>query len=229
VERGLYVAAAGMAAEQVRQDLVANNLANASTPGYKADRARQRDFSEVLLASRAGGGTVGLVGNGPAVLASVTDLTPAAPHDTGQPLDLAIQGEGFFAVRTANGVRYTRNGEFGKSPDGLLVDAAGDRVLGQDGGPVRVAADGTVADSAVGVFAVRDATKEGANHFTGVATGRGAGTVRTGALEASGADPVRTMVEMMASTRAYESGQRVIQTIDDTLGKAAGQVGSLGA
>ncbi len=227
MERGLYVAAAGMAAQQVRQDLVANDMANTSTPGYKADRVEQQDFSEILLANRTDDSVVGPVGMGPVIAAKVTDLTPAAVHETGQPLDMAIQGDGFFAVDTPQGVRYTRDGQFATGADGTLVDAFGDHVLSPGGQPVRVAQDGTVAASAVGVLAVSGAVKQGDDRFTGTATGAATGAVRTGALEDSGADPAQTMVQMISSLRAYESGQHVIQTIDDTLGKAANQVGSL--
>jgi flagellar basal-body rod protein FlgF len=157
----------------------------------------------------------------------VTDLSPAAIRQTEEPLDLAIQGDGFFAVQTPQGVRYTRNGQFTASPQGILQTGLGQQVLGQNGQPVRVNADGTVTASAVGVFAVQNAQKQGDNLFTGNASGQAAGTVQTGALEASGADPARSMVDMIASFRAIESGQKVIQTIDETLQKSANSVGTL--
>jgi flagellar basal-body rod protein FlgF len=101
-------------------------------------------------------------------------------------------------------------------------------VLGQNGQPVRVNADGTVNANAVGVFNVPTARKQGDNLFTGAAAGRGTGAVQTGALESSGADPARSMVDMIASFRAFESGQKVIQTIDETLQKASNNLGTLG-
>src|SRR5262245_52380459 len=107
MERGLYIAASGMLAEMARQDQLANDLANASTPGYKADRVSQRSFGDLLLGDTAGGNPVGPLGQGAAVDKQETDLRPQAMRDTGQPLDLAIQGEGWFGVRTAQGVRYT--------------------------------------------------------------------------------------------------------------------------
>jgi flagellar basal-body rod protein FlgG len=100
-------------------------------------------------------------------------------------------------------------------------------VLGQNGQPVRINADGTVNANSVGVFNVPNARKQGDNLFTGAAAGRATGTVATGSLEASGADPAKSMVDMIASFRAFESGQKVIQTIDETLQKAANQVGGL--
>jgi flagellar basal-body rod protein FlgG len=228
MERGLYIAASGMVAEMARQDLIANDLANASTPGYKADRAVQGSFGELMLSNTATGAPVGPLGQGSRIERQVTDLSAQALKETGETLDFAVGGDGFFAVRTAQGVRYTRNGQFSASAAGALVDQRGNPVLGQNGQPVRIGADGTVAPGAVGLFTVANARKVGDALLQGTAAaGRAPGEVRSGALEGSGSDPTKAMVDMMASLRAYEAGQKVITTIDSTLGKAAGQVGSL--
>lgn len=226
MERGLYIAASGMLAEMVRQDQIANDLANASTPGYKADRSTQRSFAELLLQNQTTGQTVGTLGLGVEIDSVVTDMTPGPARETGEPLDLAIEGEGFFAVNTPQGVRYTRNGQFSASPDGTLVTALGAPVLGPGGQPVRLNADGTVDARAVGVFAVPGAQKAGDSLFAGQAAGQAAASVRSGALEGSGADPSRSMVDLIASFRSFEAGQKVIRTIDETLEKAANRVGS---
>lgn len=228
MERGLYIAASGMLAEMVRQDQIANDLANASTPGYKADRSTQRSFAELLLQNQASGQPIGGLGMGVEIDSVVTDLSPGPLRQTGEALDLAIEGDGFFAVNTPQGVRYTRNGQFVASPDGILTTALGAQVLGPDGSPVRIGADGTVNPRDVGVFAVPNAQKAGDNLFTGQAAGQAGGSVRAGALEGSGADPARSMVDLISSFRSFEAGQRVIRTIDDTLEKAANRVGSLG-
>lgn len=227
MERGLYIAASGMLAEQVRQDLIAHDLANASTAGYKADRVASRSFGELLLNDSRNGQTVGALGLGTQIDRQVTDLRGAPLRNTDEPLDFGIEGDGFFAVRTAGGVRYTRDGQFAASARGTLVTAAGDDVLGPNGTPIRIGADGKVAARDVGVVSLTNARREGDNLFTGTAGGAAAGTVRAGALEDSGVDPVTTMVEMIASLRAFESGQRVITTIDSTLQKAANQVGGI--
>jgi flagellar basal-body rod protein FlgF len=226
MERGLYIAASGMVAEMARQDQLANDLANASTPGYKADRSAQHAFGE-LLVRNVNGTTVGRLAQGARVERQVTDLRPQGARDTGEPLDLAIEGEGFFAVQTPQGLRFTRNGSFRAAADRTLVDQLGNRVLGQGNLPVRVGADGRVGEGAVGVFAVPQATKVGEGYFAGAAAGQGPGRVRTGALELSGVESARTMVDMMASLRAIEAAQRAITTIDETLQKAVTQVGSL--
>jgi flagellar basal-body rod protein FlgF len=228
MERGLYIAASGMIAEQVRQDQLANDLANASTPGYKADRATQRSFGDLLLSNTASGQTVGPLGLGTRVDSVVTDLNPAPVRDTGQPLDFAAQGDGYFAVQTPQGVRYTRNGQFALSPQGTLITALGAQVLGQNGQPVRVGAGGKVSAAQIGLFALNGVRKIGDSLLQGTVAGRAQGTVRQGALEGSNMDPTHAMVDMIASYRNFESGQKVIQAIDQTLSKAATQVGSVG-
>jgi flagellar basal-body rod protein FlgF len=227
MERGLYIAASGMLAEQVRQDQIANDLANASTPGYKADRSSQRSFGQLLLANTLTHQTVGNLGLGVQLGRTVTDMAPGPTRDTGEALDFAIEGNGFFAVQTANGLRYTRNGQFSVSANGTLVTSRGDQVLGQNGQPVRAGAKGAVNPRALGVFNVPNARKVGEGMFSGTAAGNGAGVARGGALEGSGVDPARSMVDMIASFRAFESGQKTIRTIDETLEKAASQVGSI--
>lgn len=221
MERGLYIAAAGMAAERVRQDLVTNDLANVSTPGYKQDRAVQRSFGEVLLA--AGNGTIG---SRPEIEAAVADLSQGSLRDTGQPLDFAILGDGFFAVRTPAGVRYTRNGQFSAGDDGTLVDAAGRQVLGANNQPIKVVG-GKVDPKAVGVVTLREPRKDGDGLWAGAPGGRSTATVRQGTLEQSGVDPTRATVDMVTSLRAFEAGQKAIHAIDSVLERAATQIGAI--
>ena len=102
----------------------------------------------------------------------------------------------------------------------------GNQVIGR-GGPIRVAADGTVDPRQLAVFNVTNPRKVGDSYVAGAATGQATGTVRAGALEASNAEPSRAMVDMIASFRAFEAGQRVIRTIDETLQKASNVVGGM--
>src|SRR3954465_11787938 len=106
MDRGLYIAASGMLAEMARQDLLANDMANTSTAGYKADRVTQRSFSEVLLQNTETGATVGPIGSGAAITRQAPALAPQTQKEPGEPLDFAVAGTGFFAVRTAQGNRY---------------------------------------------------------------------------------------------------------------------------
>jgi flagellar basal-body rod protein FlgF len=226
MERGLSIAASGMVAEMARQDALSADVANATTPGYKADRVSQREFGKLMVTDLTTGSQVGSIGAGARIETQVTDLSPADVRDTGQPLDMAIAGEGYFAVQTPQGVRYTRNGAFQADSGGRLVDQMGNPVLGPRNQPVKVSADGTVPAASVGCFAVPNARKVGDSYFSGNAAGNGTGEVRASALEASGLDAARSVVQMLASLRAIEAGQKALTTIDESLGKA-NQVGSL--
>jgi flagellar basal-body rod protein FlgF len=226
MDRGLYIAASGMLAEQIRQDQIANDLANASTPGYKADRTSQHTFGALLLASSETGATVGTQSTAVQVDRIVTDFSPAPARETGEALDFAISGDGFFAVQTPNGVRYTRNGQFTLDAQNRLVTAQGDPVLDSAGRPI-AGTNGVVDPRRLGIVNLTNPRKEGNSLIAGTPAGAAAGTVRAGALEGSGADAARSMVDMISSMRAFEAGQKVIQTIDETLGKAVTQVGAV--
>src|SRR5215218_7554144 len=118
MERGLYIAASVMLADLRLQYQIANDLAKAATPGYKSDRSTQQSFGELLLANNRTGQPVGRLGLRVQVDETTTDWSPQALRQTDEPLDFAIQGEGFFAVRTGEGVFYTRNGQFTLFPKG---------------------------------------------------------------------------------------------------------------
>ena len=243
MERGLYIAASGMIAEQLRQDQLANDLANASTPGYKADVSEQSSFADMLLTNTASGRQIGSLSLGARITRIATDMTQGALTQIGDPLDLALNGAGFFVVRTPAGVRYTRDGQLTQNAQGELQTSTGYTVLGVNGSPINtaraaspadisVAANGTVSvgKTVVGriaVAALTGAVKQGDTLFTGVPGATPAGTtVQQGALEGSGVNPATAMVDMIVSLRSYESTQRVIQTIDGELGRAATSVGS---
>jgi len=243
MERGLYIAASGMLAEQVRQDQIANDLANASTAGYKADHASQASFADLLLQNSMTGQTVGSISLGAHISRIVTDLTQAPLQNTGNPLDIGLQGAGFLAVRTPTGVRYTRDGQLAMDSGGRLVTITGLPVLGLNGKPivcsgasspddVHIGADGKVSvkGDAVGTIAVvslTGAVKQGDTLFTGKPGPRPASTtIAQGFVEGSGVEPAQAMVDMIVSLRAYESNQRVMHAIDETLGRAVNSVGS---
>jgi flagellar basal-body rod protein FlgG len=227
MDSGLYIAASGMLAEMVRQEQISNQLANVNTPGYKSDRATQAGFGELLLQNTRTGAGVGRLSLGVEIAETSTDLSPAGIHETGEALDFAVEGEGFFAVRTAAGVRYTRNGQFTTDAEGNLTDQLGDPVLGPSGAPVRLRGNGTVAAGDVGVFEVAGAEKQGENLYTGNVTGPASGKVRAGFLEESAVNPSQAMVQLISSFRSLEADQKSIQTIGETLSESASQVGSI--
>jgi len=199
--------------------VLANNLANVNTPGFKAD---QLNFSAVL--DEATGTTT--VGAGQYV-----EFTPGSVETTGNPLDVAIDGDGFFMVDTPDGPRYTRNGSFHLGADGMLVTPEGYPVMGA-GGPVainpdtanvtispsgEVFEDGTQVNtlSVVTFPAGVTPTKVGASLFK--ATGEiPAEQIRVtqGALERSNVEAVVEMTRMIEISRGYEAYQKLIQAMD---------------
>jgi flagellar basal-body rod protein FlgF len=224
---GLDIAATGMVAEQARQEQLANDLSNASTPGFKPEETPQHSFGAILLANTEGGEAVGSIDQGVALGKAYTNKLGGTLQETGEPLDFAIVGNGYFAVKTANGTRYTRDGQFTVSSKGVLTDANGDPVLSAKGAQIKVSATGTVPASALGIFEVPGAVKQGENLYTGKAAGKPTGTVKQGSLEGSGVDAAKTMIEMITSLRSFQSGQQAIQAISQTLQEASSQVGSL--
>jgi flagellar basal-body rod protein FlgF len=229
MDLGLFIAASGMVTEQTRQDQLSNDLANASTPGYKPDESPQHSFGEVLLANTEGGTSIGSVNEGVSLGKTYTDMTPASLQETGEPLDFALQGSGFFAVKTSQGVRYTRDGQFTTSAGGILTDQSGNPVLSQSGGQIKVPTGGRVAAGELGTFELTAPAKQGENLYQGSPSGKASATVRQGYLEGSGVDAAKVMIEMITSLRSFQSGQQAIQAIGQTLNQASTQVGSLGS
>src|SRR3954451_17778604 len=159
MDRGLYIAAGGMLAEQRRQEAIANDLANAATPGYKSDRVAQQSFDELLLNRDLDGQAVGRQSLRVGVGVVETDWAPEPSRETGEPLDFTIDGPGFFAVQTGAGVRYTRNVQCSADAQGRLITATADPVLGTNGGAVQIGADGRVDPRALRVVNVTGAAK----------------------------------------------------------------------
>jgi flagellar basal-body rod protein FlgG len=168
-------------------------------------------------------------------------MSQAALRETGEPLDLALEGPGFLAVQTPSGTRYTRDGQLMLDGRGRLATDTGLPVLDDKGkaitlgttADVTVSADGriTVGGKAVarlGLVSLTDPVKQGDSLFAGTAGARPEGTaIRSGFLEGSGVDAARAMVDMMTSLRAFEAQQRVVKAIDETLQKGI-SAGSLG-
>lgn len=149
--RGLYTAASGMIAQQRRQEMITNNMANANTPGYKTDQASLRTFPEMLIANL--GETANLPPNNE--LATGVYLQETIPNflqgdllETERATDIAIvqsdvpdNGSLFFAIQTEDGVRYTRNGSFSLNSESMLVTSAGEPVLDVNNNPIVLADD----------------------------------------------------------------------------------------
>lgn len=171
--RGLYTAASGMNAEMLEQDVVANNIANSTTIGFKKDQPVFEAFPNRLLArihdrmDKPMGGvpdlpaiaaqmspaqTVGFVGQGVKAMGTVTQFTGGSMTQTGGPLDLAIEGPGLFTVQKSDGsTAFTRAGNFTVNSEQQLCTMSGDLVMGIDGQPIRVDGKNVVIDTSGGV------------------------------------------------------------------------------
>lgn len=231
-----------MLTEMVRQDSIAGDLANASTPGYKPQVISQSSFGDALNAAGATGHALDLVGNGAQISQTSVDMTQAPLESTGEPLDFALQGPGFMAVQTANGTLYTRDGQFGVDAKGELVTSTGDPVLNSAGKAIDVGSDSTdLKVSSTGaitangkslgsfdVVSLTNPTKVGDNYFAGTPGAKPAATtVNQGSLESSAVNPTTVMIDMIVSLRAYEASQRVIHSIDETLQRGVDGAGGV--
>lgn len=213
-----------MIAAQQWMDVVANNLANASTTGFKRDTVA---FDEAMLRELAMG--VGQIGSGPSAPPPVTVFEPGVVEVTGNPLDVAIASErGLFAVQTPGGVRYTRAGAFAISEQRELVTSSGEPVLDKQGrrislplGPLSVSSDGTIfADgksvAQIGLFDSAAFRKVGGNLYEADAPVQVvAANLRSGALEGSNVNAVEAMVQMISIGRSFELAQKSIQSQDE--------------
>ena len=241
MERGLFIAASGMLAAQIRQDVIANNLANATNAGFKADIAVGRAFDDMLLHGTIRGNPIGPLTEGTQIDEVVVDSRPGGLRATQNPLDLAVVGNGWFSVRTAAGVAYTRNGSFTTNAQGQIVTAQGDPVLGVDGQPITVPGTGklgidrqgrVLADNrpvgqiAVTSLAPASLRKLGSNYLQGTPdTATPPGEVAQGYLEGSNVNTVSEMVDLIVNMRSYEADQKAVKAEDDALDRAANQVG----
>ena len=238
MDSGYYAAATGLVARTQALDTAAANLANAQTPGFRAEREY---FRSVLLGPDALGSQLGETVNNYGLLGGDRlSLAQGAIQQTGNPLDLAIEGEGFFEIQTANGLRFTRDGAFHRANNGRLVTAAGEPVLSTAGQPigvppglVAVGADGTISVdggtvASVGIFtfpAGTQLTPEGANRYlapkgvTPLASRDAA--VHQGAIETANEDVVQGTIDLVMMQRQAEMMMRALTLFHTEFNKFA--------
>ena len=156
MERGLFIAASGMLAAQIRQDVIANNLANATNPGFKGEVLSQVAFGDMLLSNTQTGAPIGPLNTGTLITSIKPNLSNNGFRWTQNTLDMAIGGTGFFAIQTDQGVQYTRNGAFTTDAQGFLITAQGDKVLGKDGQPLDLSGGGRISIARTGEIHVGD-------------------------------------------------------------------------
>lgn len=227
-------AASGMRARMQSLDLLANNLANTETGGFKADR----EFYSIYTSAEASADPNNNVTTLPVVERQWTDLSAGDLRNTWNPLDLAVDGDGLFAVQTARGIRYTRNGSFRLSPAGTLTTSDGNALQSRTGNPitldarlpVEVLPDGTVQQAGnplgqiqMASFEPGNLAKEGSNYFVpleGAASKPATGAVVQGKLEQSNVGAAESAVRLVSITRQYEMLQKAA-IIGNDLGKRA--------
>ncbi len=254
----IYPAASAQLIATKRMEVISNNIANIGTVGFKRETPVFASVIAPLAKAYSIEGTQEPTGGTAALPVPtfiildelVTDFTAGITNVTGNPLDVAIQGEGFFQIKTPRGIRYTRNGSFTISPEGQLVTRNGNPVLGVGGeltlppGIVSIDERGKVSVKSPGVdiatevdslalVKIKDPKrmkKVGDNLFELVGAKAEEfldGRVQQGALEGANVNPVEEMIAMIVALREYEASQRSIQTAEEIDFKSANQVGKL--
>ena len=231
MESTAYVALSRQMVLGRQMEVIAHNVANLTASGFRAEAM----LLEPVPFDAGGGQRLAFVQD----VGMIRDLAPGPVTTTDNPLDLAIEGSGYFSIQTADGVRYGRSGQFRLNEQGELTTAAGDLVLDEggaplavplDGGEVAVAADGTLSTAAGVVGRIELVTfadeqrlrKVGGGLYRSDQEALPASDARLvqGALEGSNVRPIVEMTEMMATLRAYQGTQRLLETHHDLQRKA---------
>jgi flagellar basal-body rod protein FlgF len=249
--KGFYNLTSGILSQTRRLNVIANNMTNLSTAGYKTETYTDRTFQEVLI-SRVGnkdksGATV--IGEESYILAPdqlYVNYAQGSMKQTGMPLDFSIQGDGFFAIQTDQGVEYTRGGSFSLDDQGRLCLSGHGLVLGMDGQPITLTTDSIRADGngriytqagaylgQIGVFTFAD-NGQLAKAESGLFTPGGQqAQANPGAqvlwqyVEESNVDMLKEMTQMLTAQRSLQGGAQLLKLYDSLLTKATTEVGRL--
>jgi flagellar basal body rod protein FlgG len=224
--RGFYTALSGVLSTMSRQSVVADNIANVNTVGFKESRTSQDDFELQIMNSL--GPELGQLGSGAAPTGLKLDVSQGALESTGNPTDLAVDGDGLFAVRTPSGVAYTRAGAFQLDSTGTLVTEQGYAVLDTTGHAIQpgnnflVNTDGTIVGTgqriALMAWPPGGVTRLGENLFS--APGQlspGTGAIKQQSLEASNTDMTLEMTDLVNLQRSFQLSSRALSLQDGTL------------
>lgn len=238
MESGYYAALTGLLARSQALDSVSSNLANAGTAGFRAERDY---FRNTLVGPDANDSQLnGVINNYGVLGGTMLDMAQGPIQETGNPLDLAIQGQGFFAIKTANGVRYTRDGELMRATNGELVTVSGEPVLNlknkpmvlPTGKPV-IGADGTVSVKGavvgqIGIFDFANANElaaEGVGRYKPVGKAKPVAgkdfSLRQGALEGSNQDVIHGTMELILVERQAQMMQKALSIFYNDFNKSA--------
>jgi len=262
--KGLYAAASAMIAGMERQTIISHNIANADTAGFKTVLLGINSWIDTQVVTNTEQTQinplvpsiystmlpdqlryVGDLGLGVDTSPEVIDFAQGALETTGEPYDVAIEGEGFFHIQTLEGDRYTRDGRFLRDAEGNLVTVDGNKVLSQDGQPivigegdVSIGLDGTIyvdneEISKIGVFSFenpeKDLIRDPSNMFiaNGTPMDSGTGTIRQSTLEMSNVSISQMMTQMISVARNYEAAQKLVTVQDTLLGKTISTLGKV--
>lgn len=240
MDSGFYAAMTGLVARSQALDTAASNLANAQTPGYRAEREY---FRAVLLGPDSSESQLGQTVNHYGLLGGDRiSLAQGALQKTGNTLDLALEGTGFFAIETKNGLRYTRDGSFRRSQKGFLVTRKDEPVLSPQGKPialppgqVSVGANGVIsvaggASGQVGVFDFASGihlTPEGANRYIAPMDAKPSTAkdtkVHQGALESANQDVIQGTMDLILMQRQFEMMQKALTVFHTDFNKIASE------
>ena len=249
--KGFYNLTSGMASQQNRLNVVANNMTNISTAGYKAEHYTDRTFDEVMV-SRIGNIDKSHYQTMETYQSHIlapdhlyTDFIQGSLEETNLPLDFAIQGEGFFAIQTVDGVAYTRAGSFTLDNEGYLCLSELGRVLDREGNPIQLPTDKIEADAVGNLY-----TKDGNDYMGtlgvymfednqalertpyGLFTGQGAQlnedvVIHHKQVERSNVNMVKEMVNMMSTQRTLQSAAQMSKIYDEVIKRVVNDIGRL--
>lgn len=232
VSVGLYNAASAMMARLSELDTIAHNLANANSPGFRAIRLSFRNFGETLLWAISGTNNrpPARLPLGVTVDQQQLAMRSGALHPTGNPLDVALNGDGWFVVQTPQGVRYTRKGNFTLSRDGTLVTAEGFPVLGDNNQPIRIpssAAVGSLRIAETGeifagsqrlgrfrIVSVQNLQPVGDGYYIGTNPQPTNTRIAQGMLESSNVQVITELVRLLNALRTYEMASRTFTAFE---------------
>ena len=247
--KGFYNLASGVLTHQRNLDVIANNMVNVSTPGFKQDRYTATTFDEVMYSRVGNKDSIGTEIGGQSYIRATsdveTDFTQGTMEPTGLPLDFAINGEGFFAVENEDGeVFYTRNGNFSLDDEGYLCLPGYGRVHGTNEQPIRLRTDQITVDGQgtinyveggilgqVAVYTFEDNAALQRDDL-GFFTGDGAvlsenATILNGYVERSNTDVVKQMTDMIAYQRSLQSATQVMKMYDSLMNQATTEIGRM--